>query len=96
MRAKRVDANQRDVVLTLRRAGAHVAITSALGLGFPDLCVLFRGRVWLLELKDGAKSPSQQALTPAEAEFHARWACDSVRIVRSPREALEAIGAASA
>lgn len=38
-RAARVDANQTKVVEHLRKAGLSVAITSALGNGFPDLVV---------------------------------------------------------
>src|SRR5688572_22293101 len=42
-RAKRVDGNQNIIVKALRNQGASVAITSALGQGFPDIVVGAKG-----------------------------------------------------
>lgn len=57
--------------------GCSVADTSRLGAGFPDLVIGLagkRGRVNLLvEVKDGAKIPSQRGLTNAEQEFRDGW-----------------------
>jgi hypothetical protein len=76
----------------LRAVGAWVCSTAGLGQGFPDLLVWFRGRYHLLEVKDGAKAPSERRLTPAEALFHA--ACPGpVHVVLDWRQALTAIGA---
>jgi len=86
-RASRVDANQRAIVLALRRAGASVQLLHTVGAGCPDLAVGFRGENYLLE----CKTPAGQ-LTPAEREWHAQWRGQRA-VVRSADEALRAIGA---
>lgn len=90
-RAHRVDANHGAIIDALRRVGALVADTSALGGGFPDLVVAFRGRLVLLEVKDGAKSPSERKFTVPEQAFHLLWR-DHVRVVESTAQAMAAIG----
>lgn len=106
-RAARTDANQSPIVEILRRTGRSVAITSALGNGFPDLVVGWRGqccdhqcqgpehlrgRLCLpMEIKDGELAPSRQKLTPDEANFHAQWRGPIV-IVRTMIEALRMAG----
>lgn len=68
MRARpRIDANQPDIVKALRKMGAFVQSLAAVGDGCPDLLVGFRGKTYLIEVKDGDKPPSKRALTPAEA-----------------------------
>ena len=62
-----------------------------MGKGFPDLCVGFRGQTYLIEVKDGAKPPSAQRLTPPERYWHEAWT-GQVAIVRSVDEALALIG----
>ena len=94
MRAKRIDANQNEIVDALRSVGALVAITSALGNGFPDIVTAFRGRLYLVEIKDGRSPPSARKLTKPEAEFHAKWT-GYVHIVNNIDEALQLIGATS-
>jgi len=69
MRAKRIDANQPAIVRAFRAAGCHVVPIHHCGGGVPDLLVTHRGRWRLVEIKDGAKSPSKRALTPAERDF---------------------------
>jgi hypothetical protein len=62
------------------------------GQGFPDIAVGFRKQTYLMEIKDGSKSPSQRRLTEEEQAFHAGWhgqAC----IVQNLADALAAIGA---
>lgn len=85
----KVDANQGDIVRALERVGAKVQSLAGVGDGVPDLLVLRHGKLYLLEVK-GPKTP----LTPAESEWHAKWerAGGVVAIVRTPKEALEAIG----
>lgn len=74
MRAKKIDANQTEVVRALRKIpGVSVAITSALGKGYPDLNVGYKGRTYLFELKDGSKPESARKLTPDEVEFQGKW-----------------------
>jgi hypothetical protein len=72
--AARVDANQGEIVAALRGIpGCKVAITSALGHGFPDLAVGWMGANYLIELKDPGQPPSKRRLTPDEGRFHAQW-----------------------
>jgi len=73
MRAKKIDDNQNLIVKQLRRCGVSVAITSMIGKGYPDLTIGFRGRNYLIELKDGNKSASRKQLTPDEKEFFNTW-----------------------
>jgi hypothetical protein len=74
MYAKRIDANQVEVVKQLRKIpGVTVAITSQLGSGFPDLVVGYKKVNYLIELKDGKKSKSEKALTGAEELFMFNW-----------------------
>lgn len=94
-RAARTDANQSLIVSGLRSGGAFVVVLSAVGRGVPDLLVGFRGRWILLELKDGAKSPSRQMLTAAQVAF--AGACQARGLpwakVATVDEALSVIGA---
>ncbi len=85
--AKRVDANQAEIVAALRSVGASVFDLHAVGRGFPDLAVWFRGRVTLLEVKTATGK-----LTADELDWHLRHPGAAV-VVRSPDEALRAIGA---
>jgi hypothetical protein len=78
--ASRTDANHEGVLHAFRRLGCTVVSTHQVGHGFPDLLVSQRRRTdgagsitYLVEIKDGAKSPSKRKLTEDEAEFHAHW-----------------------
>lgn len=86
-RAARVDANQPEVVKALKAAGMTVCDMSALGSGVPDLLVGWRGINVLIEVKDGAKKPSDQALTAPQKTWHETWA-GQIHIARSPEEAV--------
>lgn len=81
MVARRVDANQTSIVNAFRKAGASVQILSDVGKGCPDILVGIAGKNYLFEIKDGSKSLSGQALTPAEKEFHKNWR-GHVQIIR--------------
>lgn len=69
--AARVDDNHSEIVRALERIGVYVIDCSHVGSGFPDLLCAYRGRWTLIEVKDGAKSPSRRKLTPAQTIFHA-------------------------
>lgn len=71
-RARKVDDNQREIVAALRAIGCFVHSTAAAGDGFPDLAVAYRGRWYLVEVKDGSKPPSARKLTKAQAEWQSR------------------------
>lgn len=87
--ARRVDDNHREVVATFEALGCRVRSTAALGRGFPDLLVLCRGMLHLVEVKDGRKPKSERKLTPAEEAFAKAWPVslvecreDATRLVR--------------
>ena len=83
----RRDANERRVIDALKACGAYVKQINDAGTF--DLLVYYRGYTLLLEVKDGDKSPSARALTPAEAKFHAEWPGQNLHIVNSEHEALD-------
>ena len=67
---RRVDANHKEVVDALRKAGYSVQSLAAIGHGCPDLLVARGGATFLVEVKDWGKSPSQRKLTTVEAAWH--------------------------
>jgi Holliday junction resolvase len=70
----KIDENQNELVEYLRMAGAKVLIMSNMGGGCPDLLVGWRGKLTMVEVKDGKKPPSQRKLTTDQEEFHSEWA----------------------
>lgn len=85
-RAQKIDANQPDIVDALRKAGASVEF-----IGKPvDLVIAYNGVNIMVEVKDGAKPPSAQNLTPDQIKFFANWKGPAF-IVRSVDDALQII-----
>ena len=86
----KVDDNQSQLVAAARKLGCLVHSTAAIGAGFPDLLIALPSRLGrrlvLCEVKDGAKSPSAQALTPEQVKFHAQW---PVTVIRSVDDLLK-------
>jgi hypothetical protein len=69
-----VDSNQAEIVEALRGIpGCTVAITSAVGGGFPDLLVGYRGFNFCFEIKDPTKPTADQSLTDDQKKWHANW-----------------------
>jgi len=89
-RAARIDANQQEIVAGLRDCGYSVLSLAAVGEGCPDLLVGAAGKNYLLEVKDGNKSPSRRVLTQDQRRFFATWQ-GRVRVVSSLDEALACI-----
>lgn len=89
-RRARTDSNHAEIVEALRRAGCTVQSLAAIGDGTPDLLVGYDGRNLLVEVKDGAKSPSRRRLTPDERTWHAAWA-GQVAVASTIDEALAVI-----
>lgn len=87
-RASKVDANQSTVVQDLRNAGAMVQTLHAVGMGCPDILVGFRGKNLLMEIKDGAKTPSETKLTPMQVRWHQTWG-GQVCTVYSSKQAID-------
>ena len=80
--ARKVDANQEEIVKAMRQIGAKVTSLARLGHGVSDLLVSFRQRWLVMEVKT-----ADGKLTPDEKE----WVGDQrapVYIVRSPLEAV--------
>lgn len=88
-RAAKVDANQTEIVNALRGAGASVKPVHTVK-GFVDIVVGYRGHNYLLEIKDGNKTPSQRKLTAEEQKFHDGWK-GTVATVISVEDALEVL-----
>lgn len=88
----KVDANQPEIVRVLRGVGANVQHLHMVGRGCPDILVGFRGRNFLLEIKDGSLPPSRRGLTKDELDWHDAWQ-GQVAVVNDADEALRAIGA---
>ena len=87
----RKDANHDAVVKALEARGAEVLSLANLGGGVPDLLVCPYpplAALWLIEIKDGSKSPSRRVLTPEQIEWHKRF---PVTVVNSPEEAVMAV-----
>lgn len=92
-RAAKVDANQDSVISALRAAGAKVQSLAAIGKGVPDLLCQYQGAFYLIEVKDGRKTPSQRKLTDDQVKWHEEWKSAFLGVVESPDEALKFIGA---
>jgi len=86
--AARVDANQADIVDTLRRVGARVQPLHQVGHGCADILVLFRGELYAIEIKT-----EHGTLTTDEERWHQQWQCPYVGVVTSADEALRLVGA---
>ena len=84
---KKVDPNHKSIVEGLRALGASVQSIAAVGRGCPDLLVGIGKRNFVLEVKDGAKFPSQRKLTIAEEEWQRGWR-GQVNTVHSLDEAI--------
>lgn len=81
--AKR-DANETEIVAVLLQAGCDVERLN--GTRIPDLLVGRAGMNFLLEVKD-----EHGRLTDGQDEWHRAWR-GRCAVVRSPEEALEAVG----
>jgi len=87
---RRVDENQKSIVSALKAIGACVIDLSGSGGGVMDLLVIYRGKVWMVEVKNPAKPKADQSLTTAQIRVHAEIgrAGGEVHIVRTINEAI--------
>ena len=72
----RKDDNQDAIVEALEAAGCAVQSLAGVGDGCPDLMVATGDldHPWqILEVKDGAKAPSERTLTPKELAWHRKF-----------------------
>ncbi len=84
------DANQSAIVRALRQCGASVVDLHAVGGGVSDLLVGHRGVNYLLEVK-----VETGMLRESQTRFIAEWRGLGPKVVRTPAEALQAIGISS-
>lgn len=71
--ANKVDSNQPMMVAALRHLGYSVAVTSAIGKGFPDIVVGYNDANLVVEIKDPGKPPSKRKLTDDEEKWQSAW-----------------------
>jgi len=88
-RASRVDLNQGEIVARLVAAGARVQSLAAHGRNVPDLLVGFKGKNYLLEVKN---PETHGHLSTGQRQWHEDWS-GQVAVVTTPDEALRVIGA---
>jgi len=82
--AARVDANQTEIVMALRKAGAYVWV-----IGLPvDLLVGYKDKTFLVEIK----STSRKRLTSLQADFFNNWSGSTLARIDSVEAALNMIG----
>ena len=80
--AAKIDRNQKEIVAALRDEGASVFSLASVGKGCPDLLVGCSSETHLVEVKDGEKVPSAQALTKDQLKFIQGWNGSPVYIIR--------------
>ena len=97
-RARKRDANEREIITALREVGASVQQLNETGC--PDLLVLYRGVLYLLEVKDPTQTSKayrstgpMRELTPAQVRWWTSWGNPKPTIVYTEFGALAAIGA---
>lgn len=80
-RAARKDGNESDLRKTWARIGGSWLSITPIDGGEPDALLGFRGRMALVEVKDGRKVPSHRKLRPGQVEWHRTWRGEPVRVV---------------
>jgi len=93
MKASKVDSNQKEIVTALRRVGAVVLITSMLKNAF-DILVGYKGKLYIVEIKDGKKPSSQRKLTEGELKCKNMFESVGVKynVITTIDEAFKMIG----
>lgn len=91
--ARKVDANQPEIVKAFRDLGAAVVLLHRVGGGCPDLLVS-RTDIppFLVEIKDGAKPKSARKLRGSQEVFHSEWP-HRIEVVTSVDDVLRIMGA---
>ena len=82
--AKKVDANQQEIIDALKRIGCEVEPISGCA-GMPDLLVSLGSRLFLIEVKN---IEGKNKVNDDQVEFHKRF---PTSVVRCPEEALEVV-----
>ncbi len=88
----KVDANQKQIVDSLRQLpGITVRSTASIGEGFPDICVGYKARNYLFEIKDPEQPKAKKELKPDQKKFFENWT-GQVDKCESLSEILKIIG----
>ncbi len=90
-RGSSLDANHKEIVEVLEKAGCSVLSLADQGGGCPDIVVGHHGRNFLLEIKNPKTAYGRKGLNPNQKKWAGTWN-GVVVVVRSPIEALRAIG----
>lgn len=91
MRIRKVDANQRSLVKQIRMIpGVTVAHIHTVGQGLCDLIIGYRGKNFLVEVKDPKKQKSQRKLTTDEEKFHRQWT-GQIAVVETASDVIKLI-----
>jgi len=85
--AARIDENQPEIVLALRKMGAGVTTLHSVGHGVSDILVSWRQRWFVMEIKNPTKPKADQELTKDQKVWIAEQKAP-VYIVTSPLEAV--------
>ena len=84
----RIDTNQKEIVETLRKAGATVVSLASMKHGCPDLLVGYAGETILIEVKKDAKSK----YTPDQLDFLGKWRGGAICRIDSVEAAIRCLG----
>lgn len=85
----RIDINQTEIVVALRRCGASVLHLHQIGNGCPDILIrLPNGEMHLCEIKNGNR---KWKLEPEQVKFHDEWG--PIAILDSVESAISWINA---
>ena len=84
----RLDNNHKEVVDALIAAGAKVMDASAVGRGFPDIVVLYKDRIMLMEIKNPNTAYGRAGLNKLQQKFHKRFESWPISMVDGVEAAL--------
>ena len=84
----RIDTNHREIVKSLRDAGATVVSLAAMKHGCPDLLVGYAGLTLLMEIKRDSKA----RFTTDQLDFMSKWKGGAISRVDSVDAAIRALG----
>ena len=89
MRRQRSDDNQPALIKVARKMGASVLVLSR--TESIDLLIGCGGIDQIVEIKDGAKVPSQRKLSPDETKFHDEWQGRTPVIINNEQEMIDLV-----
>ncbi len=88
--AARKDKNHAEIVKGLRAVGVKVHVLNQDYV--PDLLCGYKFKLYLVEIKDGNRPPSQRKLRPGQQAFADEWHGYPICKVESLQQAYETLG----